>query len=74
MFNNWNVQFNPNNFLIEPGETQIVTVSALIPNSYEDGYYNLSFKAESEYNYGENTEKFQELAEEGAKTDLSNRV
>jgi len=51
MFHNWNVQFSPNNFLIEPGETQIVTVSALIPNSYEDGYYNLSFKAESEYNY-----------------------
>jgi hypothetical protein len=51
IFNNWNVQFNPNNFLIEPEETQIVTVSATIPNSYEDGYYNLSFKVESEYNY-----------------------
>ncbi|SVD25467.1 uncharacterized protein METZ01_LOCUS378321, partial [marine metagenome] len=51
MFNNWNVQFSPNNFLIYPGEPQIVTVSATIPNSYEDGYYNLSFKVESEYNY-----------------------
>ena len=51
MFNNWNVQFTPNNFLIEPNEIQTVIVTAIIPDSYESGYYNLSVKTESQYNY-----------------------
>ena len=49
MFNNWNVQFTPNNFLIEPNEIQTVIVTAIIPDSYESGYYNLSIKTESQY-------------------------
>ncbi len=51
IFNNWNVQFTPNNFLINPNEIQTVIVTAVVPDSYEDGYYNLSIKTESQYNY-----------------------
>ena len=61
MFNNWNVQFTPNNFLIEPNEIQTVIVTAIIPDSYESGYYNLSVKTESQYNYV----KTQELLQRG---------
>jgi len=51
LFNNWNVQFTPNNFLIGPNETKIVVVTATLPGSYEDGYYNLSITTESQYNF-----------------------
>ncbi|MFL2944688.1 MAG: hypothetical protein ACJZ33_01435, partial [Candidatus Poseidoniales archaeon] len=50
-FNNWNVQFAPNNFLLEPGQTQNVLLTATIPESHEDGFYNLSFKVESTHDY-----------------------
>jgi len=50
-FNNWNVQFAPNNFLLEPGQSQNVLLTATIPESYEDGFYNLSFKVESAHDY-----------------------
>ena len=51
MFTTWNVQFTPNNFVIMPNETKNVIVTAIIPDSYDDGYYNLSIKTESQYNY-----------------------
>ena len=51
LFNNWNVQFTPNNFLIEPNETKMVIVTATLPDSFEDGYYNLSITTESQYNF-----------------------
>ena len=51
IFSNWNVIFTPNNFLLEPGQTQNVLLTALIPESYEDGFYNLSFKVDSTHNY-----------------------
>ena len=51
LFNNWNVMFTPNNFLIEPNETKMVIVTATLPDSFEDGYYNLSITTESQYNF-----------------------
>ncbi len=51
LFNNWNVQFTPNNFLIEPNETKMVIVTATLPDSFEDGSYNLSITTESQYNF-----------------------
>ena len=49
MFGNWNIEFNPNDFGLLPDQTQIVTISVLIPDSYNDGFYNLSFDVESQY-------------------------
>jgi len=49
--NNWNIKFTPNNFKIEPNEITNITITAQIPNEYEDGNYNLSFTVESQYNY-----------------------
>ena len=51
MFSNWNIIFTPNNFLLEPGQTQNVLITATIPESYEDGFYNLSFKVDSTHDY-----------------------
>ena len=50
-FGNWNILFTPNNFLLEPGQTQNVLVTATIPESYDDGFYNLSFIVESNHDY-----------------------
>ena len=49
MFGNWNIEFTPNDFLLLPGQTQSVTITVLIPDSYNDGFYNLSFDVESQY-------------------------
>ena len=51
MLSNWNIQFTPNNFLLEPGQTQNVLLTASIPDTYDDGFYNLSFKVQSTYDY-----------------------
>ena len=48
---NWNEQFTPNNFELEPGETKDVLLTAIAPESLDDGYYNLTFKTQSQYNY-----------------------
>ncbi len=48
---NWNAQFTPNNFEIEAGETKDVLLTAVAPESLEDGYYNLTFRTQSQYNY-----------------------
>ena len=49
MFGNWNIEFTPNDFLLLPGQTQNVIITVLIPDSYNDGFYNLSFNIESQY-------------------------
>lgn len=49
-FASWDLKFIPNNFLLEPGQTQDVLLTATIPESYDDGFYNLSFKVESTHN------------------------
>ena len=36
-FASWNILFTPNNFLLEPGQTQNVLMTATIPESYDDG-------------------------------------
>ena len=51
MFSNWNIEFTPNNFVLGPSQIQNVMVSVVIPEIYDDGFYNLSFDVESEHNY-----------------------
>ena len=51
MFTNWNIDFTPNNFVLGPNETQNVVISIVIPETYDDGFYNLSFDVESKYDY-----------------------
>ena len=48
---NWNEQFTPNNFELEPGETKDVLLTATAPEALEEGYYNLTFRTQSQYNY-----------------------
>ena len=50
-FASWNILFTPNNFLLEPGQTQNVLMTATIPESYDDGFYNLSFMVVSTHDY-----------------------
>ena len=45
------ITFSPNNFLLEPGEMKEVTLETSIPSSIADGFHNLSFKVETEYQY-----------------------
>ena len=51
LFNDWNVQFTPNNFILEPGQIKNVTVTALLPTDLNDGYYNLSIATESQFDF-----------------------
>ena len=51
MVSNWNIEFVPNNFVLGPNETQNVVISVVIPETYDDGFYNLSFDVESEHDY-----------------------
>ena len=44
MFSNWNIEFTPNNFVLGPSQIQNVMVSVVIPETYDDGFYNLSFE------------------------------
>jgi len=47
MINSWNIEFSPNNFILLPNHTQNVIITAEVPDTYEDGFYNLSFDLES---------------------------
>ena len=49
MIGNWNIEFIPNHFTLLPNQTQNVIITAEIPDSHEDGFYNLSFDVESEH-------------------------
>ena len=49
--NDWNIEFQPNNFQIEPNETKLITITASIPSNYDDGNYSLSFDVKSSYNF-----------------------
>ena len=51
MFTNWNIDFTPNNFILEPEQIQNVIVTVAIPDAYDDGFYNLSFDIESKYDH-----------------------
>jgi len=51
MFTNWNIEFAPNNFVLEPNQIQNVVVTVAIPDAYDDGFYNLSFDIESTHDY-----------------------
>ena len=48
--NDWNIEFQPNNFQIEPNETEVITITAIIPSTYSDGNYSLTFDVQSSYN------------------------
>ena len=49
MVGNWNIEFTPNDFVLLPDQTQSVIITAEVPDSYDDGFYNLSFDVESEH-------------------------
>ena len=49
MVGNWNIEFTPNHFTLFPNQTQNVIITAEVPDSYDDGFYNLSFDIESEH-------------------------
>ena len=49
--NDWNIEFQPNDFHIEPNETKVVNITANIPSTYSDGNYSLSFDVKSSYNF-----------------------
>jgi len=51
MFSNWNIEFTPNNFVLGPDQSQNVIISVVIPGTYDDGFYNLSFDVKSEHDY-----------------------
>ncbi|MDP6442027.1 MAG: hypothetical protein QF482_05470, partial [Candidatus Poseidoniia archaeon] len=49
MVGDWNIEFTPNHFTLLPDQTQNVIITAEVPDSYDDGFYNLSFDVESEH-------------------------
>ena len=48
---NSQLTFNPNNFMLVPGESKNVTISAVLPTSIEDGLHNISFQVKTQFDY-----------------------
>ena len=48
---NSQVTFSPNNFILNPGESKNVTISAQLPLSIEDGFHNISFQVKTQHDY-----------------------
>ena len=48
---NSQMSFSPNNFLLLPGESIDVTVTAVLPSAIDDGFHNLSFEVKTQYKY-----------------------
>ena len=48
---NSQLTFSPNNFILNPGESKNVTISAQLPLSIEDGFHNISFQVKTQHDY-----------------------
>ncbi len=48
---NSQMTFNPNGFILQPGESIDVTINAVLPSSIEDGNHNFSFTVKTQHDY-----------------------